>query len=91
MPEFWLLELVLVRVLALAAALVRALDPVELEPRDVTEVRVVLRVLARLLELLLVRLIRSLEWVCRRGNRRWKRWPMPTLVPFPLSVERRRV
>ena len=39
MPEFWLLELVLVRVLALAAALVRALDPVELEPRDVTEVR----------------------------------------------------
>ena len=77
--------------MALAVALVQALDPVVLESRDVKVMRVVLRVLARLLELLLMRLIRPLEWVCRRGNRRWKRWPMPTLVQFPLSVERRRV
>ena len=50
--------------MALAAALVQALDPVVLESRDVKVMRMVLRVLAWLLELLLMRLMRLLEWVC---------------------------
>ena len=54
----------MVQVLALAVALVQALGPVVLESRDVKVMRMVLRVLARLLELLLMRLIRPLEWVC---------------------------
>ena len=71
----------MVQVLALAAALVQALDPVVLESRDVKVMRMVLRVLALLL-----------RWGGgRRDKRSWKRWPMPTLVQFPLSVERRRV
>ena len=61
MPEFWLLELVLVQVLGLVATLVQALGPVVLESRNVGLMRVVLRVVAWLLELVLMRL---LEWVC---------------------------
>ena len=77
MPEFWLLELVLVQVLALAAALVPALGPVVLESRKLEALRV---------QMMLLRWGGS-----RRGKRSWKRWLMPPLVQFPLLVERRRV
>ena len=60
MPEFWLLELVLVQLLGLVATLVQALGPVVLESRNVEVMRMGLRVLVWLLVLVL-----RLEWVYR--------------------------
>jgi len=61
MSKLRLLELVWVQVLGLAVTLVQALGPVMLGSRKVELMRVVLRVVAWLLELVLKRV---LEWVC---------------------------